>query len=119
MALINCPRCGNRFSSQLSDCPDCGLDPEKTDIAALKKSALRAFRVRIYRLKMTSYMALTLLTAGFIWYYTDSEQFTESVGNGIWVLMGVGIFAYVVIRVLMVKTKLDYRKKIRSIGDRY
>ncbi len=119
MALINCPRCGERFSSQLSGCPDCGLNPSNTDIAALKKTALRAFRVRIYRLKMTSYTALTLLTAGFIWYYVDSEQFTQSVGNGIWVLMGVGIFAYVVIRLLMLKTKLDYRKKTRAIGEMY
>ena len=116
MALMNCPRCGNRYSSQLSDCPDCGLNPESSDIAAIKKAALRAFRGRIYRLQMASYTALTLFTAGFIWYYIESKQFHQSVSYGIWILMGVGVIAYVVIRIMMILTKLDYRKKTRYTG---
>ncbi len=113
MALRNCPRCGNRFSSRLTACPDCGLNPETTDLEKLKKTALRAFRVRIYHLKMASYVALTLIMAGFIWYYFKSDQFMFSAGNGPWVIMGAGVFAYVVIRALMLQCKLQYRKKWR------
>lgn len=113
MALISCSNCGNRFSSQLPACPVCKLDLRGADSAQMKKAALRAFRTRIYHLNMWSYLALTICTAGFIWFWSASRH-GQDAGVVPWGLIGIGAGGYLLIRLLMIRAKLIYRKTSRA-----
>ncbi len=70
----------------------------------------------MYHLKMVSYVALTLITVGFIWYWNASLKLQIIPGWGPWILIGIGAVAYLVIRGLMIQAKLKYRKvaKLKS-----
>lgn len=109
MALMTCAKCSNRFSNQLPACPQCGIDPHATDSAQQRKIALRDFRTRIYHLNMSSYLALTICTAGFILYWSASRH-AQPPGMLSWGLIGLGAGGYLLIRLLMIQAKLKYRK---------
>jgi len=60
---------------------------------------------------MFSYVGLTLLTAGIIWYWVASARLTVDPGIGPWLIIGMGTLVYMLIRALMIITKLNYRKQ--------
>lgn len=113
MALITCTKCGKRFSNQSPACPECRQEWCATDSAEVKKTALRDFRTQIYRLNMISYLALTICTAGFIWFWSASRH-ARDVGAVPWGMIGVGAGGYLIIRLLMIRAKLKYRKITRN-----
>jgi len=113
MALMTCTKCGHRFSNQLPVCPICQQSSSAADSAEIKKMALRDFRTRMYHLKMISYLSLTLCTAGFIWYW-NLTRLLQPVGVWTWVIVGIGSVSYLVLRLLMLRAKLKYRRQIKN-----
>ena len=99
MAIVNCPNCDNNISGLTTVCPYC--DFERSEIAEreLNESRRRKIRDQIYRLKMASYGALTLLLAAFAWYMTDSAGFQHRASVGPYILFTIGAVLYLGIRV--------------------
>ncbi len=117
MALTKCPSCQNKISSKASSCSHCGfsLVEDEEALDQLRKQKHRLFRNKMYRLKMLSYVAMAITLIGvvpMIWDYVKSIDygFNASILNhwGVnWVVMG--FILYFVIRILMLKTKRDYK----------
>ena len=110
MAIIPCPSCDKQISSRTMLCPYCGFQRGEIEEDQLKELRRRKLRDRIYRLKMVSYVALTLLSAAFGWYLAESSglQFRPSVGP--YALFTVGAACYLVIRIYLYKNKAALRK---------
>ncbi len=110
MAIVKCPRCDNRISSQVGICPQCGFKRGVVDEEELRESRRRELRDRVYYLKMASYAALTLLLVAFAWYWVETESFRYQSSMGPYVLFAIGAIAYFVIRVFLFKSSLALRK---------
>lgn len=101
MALKPCPACGHRVSDQVDECPNCGLaSGAHVDEDTLMREVARRRREKIYRLRMSSYVALTIAMVGVIAYWFGSDGFQSGPGPVALVLMAAGSVAYFVIRVL-------------------
>ena len=101
MALKPCPACGQRMSDQLDACPNCGLAAgEEVDEETVLREVARRRREKIYRLRMASYVALTVAMIGVIAYWFTSDGFQAAPGPLELVLMAAGSVAYFVVRVL-------------------
>ena len=110
MALSQCPSCDKRISSQIMLCPHCGFQRGEVNEEELKEFRRRKLRDRVYRLKMASYAALTLLVAAFGWYWAETESFQYQSSMGPYLLFSLGAVTYLVIRVLLFKNKAALRK---------
>ena len=120
MSLVNCPACQSKISNKSSQCPNCGLsfdDFSEDDELRAKTLRFRKYRNTMYRYKMLSFVAIAIATFGavpMIWLYIkaldygfNDVQLTNHWGINLIVL---GFIAYVCIRVLMVVTKMKYKK---------
>ena len=101
MAIVNCAKCDNNISSLTKVCPNCGFECGEVAEEALKLDRRRKIKDIIYRLKMASYVALTLLLGAFAWYMTDTGGFQYRASVGPYVLFTIGAAVYVVVRVLL------------------
>jgi Zn-dependent alcohol dehydrogenase len=110
MAIVNCPKCEKKISSQTMLCPYCGFQRSEVAEEALKEFRRRKLRDRVYHLKMASYAALTLLIGAFAWYLTDTAGFQHRASMGPYVLSTIGAALYLVIRVYLFKSKAALRK---------
>jgi len=110
MAIIACPSCDKSISSRTMLCPYCGFERGEVAEEALKESRRRKIRDRIYRLKMLSYAALTVLVAAFGWYMVDSSGFQHRASIGPYVLFTIGASCYLVIRVYLFMAKSALKK---------
>lgn len=110
MAIVKCPKCDEKISSQISICPYCGFQRGEVDEDVLRESRRRELRDKVYYLKMASYAALTVLLAAFAWYWVETESFKYLSSIGPYILFAIGATAYLVIRVLLFKTSLALRK---------
>lgn len=110
MAIVKCPKCDSRISSQTSLCPQCGFERGEVDEDALREFRRRELRDRIYYLKMASYAVLTVLLAAFGWYWVETENFRYQSSIGPYVLFAIGATAYLVIRVFLFKSNLALKK---------
>lgn len=110
MAIVKCPKCDNRISSQISTCPHCGFQRGEVDEEELRELRRRELRDRVYYLKMASYAVLTLLLAAFAWHWVETESFKYRSSVGPYVLFAIGATAYFVIRVFLFKFNLALRK---------
>lgn len=110
MALGQCPNCDKTISSQIMLCPHCGFQRGEVNEEELKEFRRRELRDRVYRLKMASYAALTLLVAAFAWYWAETESFQYQSSMGPYLLFSIGAVVYLVIRVLLFKNKTYLRK---------
>lgn len=110
MAIVKCPRCDNKISSQITTCPNCGFQRGEVDEDELREFRRRELRDRVYYLKMASYAVLTLLLAAFVWYWFETESFRYRSSMGPYVLFVISATAYIVIRVLLFKFNLALRK---------
>ena len=110
MAIVDCPKCKSKISSRTALCPNCGFQRGEVAEDALKEFTRRKLRDRVYRLKMVSYAALTLLIASFGWYLTDTSGFQHRASIGPYVLCTIGAAIYLVIRIYLYKSKAELRK---------
>jgi hypothetical protein len=112
VAIVNCPNCDKSISSLTSVCPYCEFERGEVAEEELKESRRRKIGDQIYRLKMASYGALTLLLVSFAWYMTDSSGFQHRASIGPYILFTVGAAIYLVIRALLFRST-SALKKIR------
>ena len=110
MAIIPCPSCDKQISSRTMLCPYCGFQRGEVEEEQLKEFRRRKLRDRIYRLKMASYVALTLLIAAFGWYLAESAGLQYRPSAGPYALFTVGAACYLVIRIYLYKNKTALRK---------
>lgn len=110
MAIVNCPNCDNNISSLTTVCPYCDFERGEVAEEALKESRRRKIRDQIYRLKMASYAALTLLLVAFAWYMTDTAGLQHRASVGPYILFTLGAAIYLLIRALLFKSATALKK---------
>ncbi len=114
MAIIACPGCGKRISSISPLCPHCGFERGEVDDEQVSEFRRRQLRERIYRLKMASYVAITLMLAGFGWYWFGGGVFEgQTATRGPVILVALGAVAYVLVRVLL----FNARRALRQLAQ--
>ena len=110
MAIVNCPNCDKNISGLTTVCPYCDFERGEIAERELNESRRRKIRDQIYRLKMASYGALTLLLAAFAWYMTDSAGFEQRASVGPYILFTIGALLYLGIRVFLFKASSALKK---------
>jgi hypothetical protein len=113
MAIVACPECGKKISSQTPVCSNCGFEQGEVSAADLDVFRARKLRDQIYRLNMLSYVAITVFVAGFGWYWWDSAGFSQASSKGPFVLMGLAAVAYLAVRALLFRSR-QQRKAMRQ-----
>ncbi len=98
------------MSSKAPLCPNCGFERGEVSEEQLEELGRRRLRDRIYRLKMGSYAAISLLLAGAGWYFYQASQLELRPTVGPLCLVAVGAVAYVVVRALLFKSKRELKK---------
>ena len=121
MALIKCPACRVKMSSVAKVCPKCGFSHDKEaqiDPEQVKLFQRRQFRDRMFHLRMFSYVAMSITMAGalpMLWDYIrgieESDPIVMLEHWGIYAI-SVGFILYVVIRVMMVLVRRNYRANL-------
>lgn len=124
MALIHCPECRTKMSSVAKSCPKCGfsrsehtpVDPEEA-----KLFLKRQLRDRMYRLKMFSFVAMSIAMFGalpMLWDYIRGIETREPIVLqehwGMYAI-GIGFMIYVVLRVIMILTKRNHIKQMKNL----
>lgn len=110
MAIISCPDCNKYISSRSNLCPYCGFQRGEVAEEELKEFRRRKLRDRVYRLKMGSYAALTLLIAAFGWYLASTSWFQHRSSPGPYMLFAAGAACYMVLRVYLFMAKAALKK---------
>ena len=101
MAIMACPSCNKRVSSQSALCPHCGFQLGEVSEEDRDIYRARRLRDRIYRLNMLSYLVITVFVGGFGWYWWASRGFAEPSPSGPFILMGLSAVAYLAVRGLL------------------
>jgi len=118
MSLIKCPSCSKQISDKAKACPHCSFSLlyNEDKVESLKKVKYRNYRDKMYRLKMLTYTAIAMALFGIVpmvWSYVEAVGygFSASITNH-WGINFVvlGFIFYVFLRVVMVKTKRQYKK---------
>ena len=110
MALVQCPNCNARISSVANECPHCAFSRGELSPEQQKKMQRRSLRDRLYHLRMLSYVAITLMVAGFGWYWWASDSFQQSITAGPAALIALGVAIYLVVRVMLFTTMRSLRE---------
>ena len=110
MAIIECPGCNKRVSNMTTTCPLCGSELKGIDEERLQELRRRKLKDKVYYTKMYSYLALTLLIVAFGWYLKATAWFQHQSSMGPYILFAIGAVAYLVVRGLMLKYKIELRK---------
>lgn len=118
MALINCPACRTKISSVAKVCPKCGYSKDakaEADPEQVKLFQRRIFRDRMYKLRMFSYVAMSITMVGalpMLWDYIQGIEQGETVillkHWGIYAI-ALGFIMYMTLRFFMLKVKRNYR----------
>jgi uncharacterized membrane protein YvbJ len=108
--IINCPNCGKPVSSKAVLCSHCGYELGEVSEEQLQEFERRRLRDRIYRLRMTSYAAITALVAACGWYWWESRDFSGPPSIGPVTLMAAGTLGYVVVRGLLFNARRAMKK---------
>ncbi len=69
MAIIHCPGCSRRISNQVNICPHCELPLAELSDADAQRMEMRRWRKRIYQAANLTYLAMTALIAGAVWWW--------------------------------------------------
>lgn len=93
------------MSSKAPLCPNCGFERGEVSEEQFQEFERRRLRDRIYRLKMSSYAAITLLLVAAGWYFYETADLDLAPSAGPLVLVAVGAVAYVVIRGLLFRAR--------------
>jgi hypothetical protein len=102
------------MSSHAAFCSRCGytegeISDEQRDILRM-----RQLRDRVYHLSMTSYAVITVFGGGFGWFWWSSGGFEHRPAPGPFILMGAAGLAYLVVRVLLFRS----RQKLKGLRKR-
>ena len=119
MAIIACPDCGKKISSQAAICSWCGFQLGEVTEHDLEVFRTRKLRDSRYRLNMLSYAVITVMLAAFGWYWLDSRGFVEPPSAGPMILMGLAAIAYLVVRALLFRNRQlqKAQREMRSLQD--
>lgn len=119
MSLISCPKCHQKISDKSSECTHCHFSfvNNAEEIERLKVLNFRKYRDKMYRLKMLSFIAMAIALIGtvpMLWDYLKAIDygFQANILNhwGIKLLV-IGFAMYVIVRVLMLTTKRNFKSK--------
>lgn len=110
MAIVSCPDCDKSISSHTVVCPYCGFERDAIAEEKLRETRRRKLRDHIYHLKMTSYVALTLLITSVGWYLVETSGLQYRSSPGPYIVFAIGAVSYLVIRVYLHKFKAGLRK---------
>ena len=113
MAIIACPKCSKKISSRTAICSYCGFELGDVTEADISVFRARKLRDRIYHLNMTSYAVITVFIASFAWYWLDSRGFSEASSPGPFILIGLSVVAYLVVRALLFRSR-QIQKSMRA-----
>jgi hypothetical protein len=69
MAIIQCPNCGKRISSMVQVCPHCDTGLAELSAEDQERLQVRRWKRQLYQAANLSYIALTMLTIGAIWWW--------------------------------------------------
>jgi hypothetical protein len=109
MTITACPECGKKISSRTPICNYCGFQLGEVSEADHELFRARKLRDRLYRLNMFSYAVITVFVAAFGWYWWDSRGFGVASSVGPFILMGLSALAYLVVRVLLFRSRQDLK----------
>jgi len=98
------------MSSKAPLCPNCGFERGEVSDEQLQEMERRRLRDRIYRLKMSSYGAITLLLVAAGWYFYQNADLELRPTAGPLLLVAVGAVAYVIVRGLLFKAKREMKR---------
>lgn len=98
------------MSSKVPQCPNCGQERGEVSDERLEELARRSLRDRVYRLKMASYGAITLLLVAAGWYFYESSDLDLTPSPGPLVLVAIGAVAYVITRGMLFKARRDLKR---------
>jgi hypothetical protein len=110
VAIVNCPNCDKPISGVTTVCPYCEFERGEASEQQLKESRRRKIRDQIYRLKMTSYGALTMLFVAFGWFMKTSYGMQHQAPVGPYILFTIGAVMYLVIRVQLFRSAMALKK---------
>lgn len=126
MALIKCPSCRTKISTVAEACPKCGFAMKKDGKAnpdEIKLFLKRQLRDRMYRLRMFSYVAMSITMIGalpMLWDYIKGLEIGEAVVLkdhwGIYAV-AVGFICYMITRSIMVHVKSEHKKKWKEANN--
>ncbi|KAA9129550.1 hypothetical protein F3N42_15245 [Marinihelvus fidelis] len=108
--IVECPKCNKPMSSVAPRCPACGFVPEDLSDEQREELQRRRLRDRIYHLKMTSYVAISLMLAACGWYWWESPEFTQAPGTVPVILLSLGVVGYLVTRVFLHSARKQLKK---------
>ena len=74
MALIRCPQCSRRISTLMKVCPHCDTALGELSPEDQERLARRHWKRMLYRALNLSYLGLTLLVTGAIWWWFSGTQ---------------------------------------------
>ena len=115
MAIISCPECSKKISSKAAMCPNCGFTTSEVSEQDLDVFRMRRLRDKLYHLNMISYSVIAAFVGGFGWYWWDSGGFQQLSSPGPFILMGLAAVAYLVVRVLLFRTRHRLKALRRKI----
>ncbi|MEM7054426.1 MAG: hypothetical protein AAF446_07730 [Pseudomonadota bacterium] len=69
MAIIHCPSCNRRISSLAKSCPYCHAPIGELNQEERERLILRRWRTRLYRARNVTYLAMTLVVIGMLWWW--------------------------------------------------
>lgn len=120
MSLISCPSCRKKVSDKNKICPECGasLFLSVEEIERIKVLNYRAYRDKMYRLKMLTFLAVAVALIGIVpmvWDYARALDygFNAIIINhwGIYFAIA-GFLMYVFCRILMMNAKRQYKQNL-------
>ena len=103
--IVNCPNCRKPMSSKVQACPNCGEALGEVSDEQLQEFARRRLRDKVYRLKMASYAAITMLLVAAAWYFYETADLDLTPSPGPIVLVAIGAVAYVLTRALLFRAR--------------
>jgi hypothetical protein len=74
MAIINCPNCSKRISDKSTFCAHCELPLGEMSEEDLHRLELRRWRRRVWHAKNVTYLAMTALVVGAIWWWLAEPE---------------------------------------------
>lgn len=92
MAITQCPGCKRRISDQMKVCPHCDLQLGELSDEDVKQLERRRWRKRLYQAANVTYVAMSLLIIGAIWWWLSGEggwDFPPPAGAVLLVALGV------------------------------
>jgi hypothetical protein len=98
------------MSSKAALCPACGFERGEVSDEQLFEFQRRALRDRIYRLKMATYAAITLLLAAAGWYFYETSDLDLAPSAGPLILVSIGAVLYVICRGLLFQAKRQLKR---------